>query len=207
MEKNTGNLIIHYHRKKADYANWSLWLWEIPQRHGKQFEFDGTDSFGVTCTIKLSTWTKNALYNNVGLVIKSTKSWDRKDGFDKYIKFYKMDTDQNGNYHVYVLEGDNELYANEKLKRIMTFEYAKFLDFKTVAVRAFDEFVECRVLMDGKVLKEVPLSEPKKEVQIELEKEISFDHDYRVEIKLKKNGNLDRRRIRFAPLYKLEKFQ
>ena len=207
MEKNIGNLVIHYHRDKADYSNWSLWLWEIPQRIGKQFEFDGTDSFGVTCTIRLSTWTKNALYNNVGLIVKSTKSWDKKDGSDKYIKFYKMEPDVNGDYHVYVMQGDNDLYANEKLKRIMTFEYAKFLDFKTAAVKSYDEFTECRILMDGKVLVEKILSEPKNELKIELENEISFEHDYRVEIKLKKNGNLDRRRIRFAPLYKLEKFQ
>ena len=72
MDKEVRNVVIHYQRKKADYKGWSLWLWEIPQRIGKQFEFDGTDSFGVTCTIRLSTWTKNALYNNVGLIVKST---------------------------------------------------------------------------------------------------------------------------------------
>ena len=207
MEKNSGNLVIHYHRDKADYSNWSLWLWEIPQRAGKQFEFDGSDSFGVTCTIRLSTWTKNALYNNIGLVIKSTKSWEKKDGSDKYIKFYKMEPDANGDYHVYVLQGDNELYANAKLKRIMTFEYAKFVDFKTVAVKTFDDFTEYRILMDGKVIKNEVFSQPKNELKIELENEINFDHDYRVEVKLKKNENFDRRRIRFAQLYKLDKFQ
>ena len=206
MEKNTGNLVIHYQRKKADYNGWSLWLWEIPQRIGKQFEFDGEDSFGVTCSIHLSTWTKNALYNNVGLIVKSTKSWDKKDGSDKYIKFYKMEPDVNGDYHVYVLEGDNELYANEKLKRIQTFEYAKFLDFKTAAIKTYDLMSECRVLMDGKVIAEVIFSTPKYEVKIPLKNEINFDHDYRAEVKLVKNGNLDKRRIRFAPLYKLEKF-
>ena len=207
MEKNSGNLVIHYHRDKADYSNWSLWLWEIPQRAGKQFEFDGSDSFGVTCTIHLSTWTKNALYNNIGLVIKSTKSWEKKDGSDKYIKFYKMEPDANGDYHVYVLQGDNELYANANLKRIMTFEYAKFVDFKTVAVKTFDDFTEYRILMDGKVIKNEVLYQPKNELKIELENEINFDHDYRVEVKLKKNENFDRRRIRYAQLYKLEKFQ
>ena len=207
MEKNEGKLVIHYHRDRADYSNWSLWLWEIPQRVGKQFEFDGKDSFGVTCTIKLSTWTKNALYNNVGLIVKSTKSWDKKDGTDKYIKFYKMEPDRGGNYHVYVLQGDDALYANEKLKRIATFEYAKFLDFKTVAFKTYDDFTEYRITKDKKVILEKALSEPTNEVKVELEKEINFDHDYRVEVKLKKNGNLDHRRIRYAPLYKLEKFQ
>ena len=207
MTKKVSNLVIHYKRKKADYKGWSLWLWEIPQRDGKQFEFNGKDSFGITATLPMSNWTKQALYNNIGLVIKSTDSWDKKDGFDKYIKFYKMEPDENGNYHVYLLEGDDDLYANDKLKRIATFEYAKFIDFKTIAVRTYDPVTEYRILKDGEVMIEYKFNTPQNEFKCELENEISFNHDYRVEIKLEKNGNLSKRRIRFAPLYKLEKFQ
>ena len=118
MEKNQGNLVIHYHSEKADYNGWSIWLWEFPQRLGRQFEFEGRDSFGVFAIIPLSIWTKNAIYNNLGMIIKSTKTWAKKDGSDKVIKFYKMDPDDKGDYHVYVLQGDNDLYKSEKLERI-----------------------------------------------------------------------------------------
>ena len=66
MELNQGNLVIHYHSEKADYKGWSIWLWEFPQRAGKQFEFEGRDSFGILAKIPLSNWTKNAIYNNLG---------------------------------------------------------------------------------------------------------------------------------------------
>ncbi len=207
MEKIQGNLIIHYHSEKADYNGWSIWLWEFPQRVGKQFEFGGRDSFGIFASIPLSNWTKNAIYNNLGMIIKSTKSWDKKDGSDKIIKFYKMEPDEKGDYHVYVLQGDNELYRNEKLERIQTFDFANFIDFRTVSVKSYDSFIEYRIFDDGNLVVEKKLSEPKNEFKIELAKDVNLDHDYKVEIKLKKNGNLVHRRIRFADLYKLEKFK
>ena len=109
MEISPRNLVIHYHSEKADYDGWSIWLWEFPQRVGKQFEFEGRDSFGIYVSLPLTNWTKNALYNNLGMIIKSTNSWDKKDGTDKIIKFYKMEPDKDGDYHVYVLQGDDLL--------------------------------------------------------------------------------------------------
>ena len=207
MEKNTGNLVIHYHSEKADYNGWSLWLWEFPQQVGRQFEFEGRDSFGVFAVLPLSIWTKNAIYNNLGLIIKSTKSWDKKDGSDKIIKFYKMDPDDKGDYHVYVLQGDDDLYKSEKLERMQTFDYASFIDFRTIAVKAYDLFTEYRIFDDGNLVTEEHFSIPKNETKVELKKDVNLDHDYKVEIKLKKNGKIVHRRIRFAQLYNLEKFK
>ena len=207
MEKNTGNLVIHYHSEKADYNGWSLWLWEFPQQVGRQFEFEGRDSFGVFAVLPLSIWTKNAIYNNLGLIIKSTKSWDKKDGSDKIIKFYKMDPDDKGDYHVYVLQGDDDLYKSEKLERMQTFDYASFIDFRTISVKAYDLFTEYRIFDDGNLVSEEHFSIPKNEIKVELKKDVNLDHDYKVEIKLKKNGKIVHRRIRFAQLYNLEKFK
>ena len=207
MEKNQGNLIVHYHSEKADYKGWSIWLWEFPQRAGKQFEFEGRDSFGILAKIPLSNWTKNAIYNNLGLIIKSTDSWDKKDGYDKIIKFYKMDPDSNGDYHVYVVQGENELYKSEKLERLQTFDFANFIDFRTISVKTYDLMTEYRIYDDGNLFKEEKFSEPKNTFKVELEKDVNLDHDYKVEVKLKKNDKFVHRRIRFCDLYKLEKFK
>ena len=207
MENNLRNLVIHYHSDKADYKGWSIWLWEFPQRIGKQFEFTDRDSFGILASIPLSNWTKNAIFNNLGMIIKSTDSWDKKDGSDRIIKFYKMEPDKNGDYHVYVLQGDDDLYSNEKLERIQTYEYKNFIDFRTISVKAYDVFTEYRIYDDGNLVKEEKFSEPKNSFKTELKQDVNFDHDYKVEIRLKKNGKCVRRRIRFAELYKLEKFK
>ena len=207
MDINPRNLVIHYHSEKADYEGWSIWLWEFPQRAGRQFEFEGRDSFGIYASIPLSVWTKNAIFNNIGMIIKSTKSWAKKDGSDKVIKFYKMEPDKNGDYHVYVLQGDDDLYSNEKLERIQTYEYKNFVDFRTASIKAYDPFTECRIFDNGNLVLEEKFSTPKNTFNAMLKQDVNLDHDYKVEIKLKKNGKCVKRRIRFAELYKLEKFK
>lgn len=206
MDNKKGNIVIHYNRKKADYKRWSIWLWEFPQRLGKQFEFNGADSYGVVGKFPLSNWSKLVRFNNLGLIIKDRESW-KKDGSDKVIKLYKIDEDKNGDYHVYIKQGDDELYANAKFERITTFIYAKFLDWKTVEIKAHDAFSNATIFEDGKVVKKVKFSKGEKEAKIELKNEIDLDHDYKVEIKLIKNNKTPHRRIRFRELYKTEKFQ
>ena len=204
--ENKGRVVIHYHREKGDYKGWSLWLWEFPQRIGKQYEFNGEDSFGAVCSLPLSNWSKLVRFNNLGLIIKDSKSW-KKDGVDKVIKFYKIDEDQNGDFHVYVKQDDHELYANEKFERITTFIYAKFLDWKTVGIKAHDAFSEATLFKDGKIIKKIGYPDGETEAQIEMDEELNFDHDYKVEIKLVKNEKTPHRRVRFRDLYKTEKFQ
>ena len=206
MDAVKGNIVIHYNRKKADYKRWSLWLWEFPQRLGKQYEFNDKDSFGVVGKFPLSNWSKLVRFNNLGLIIKDRNSWD-KDGSDRVIKFYKIDEDKNGDYHVYIKQDDDELYANEKFERITTFIYAKFLDYKTVEIKAHDSFSEAIIFEDGKAIKKVKYEKGEKEAKIELKNDINLDHDYKVEIKLIKNSKTPHRRIRFRELYKTEKFQ
>ena len=152
MRAVKGNIVIHYNRKKADYKRWALWLWEFPQRLGKQYDFNEKDDYGVVGKFPLSNWSKLVRFNNLGLIIKDKDSWD-KDGDDRVIKFYKIDEDKNGDYHVYIKQDDNELYANEKFERITTFIYAKFLDWKTVEIKAHDAFSEAVIFEEGKVIK------------------------------------------------------
>ena len=207
MEISPRNLVIHYHSEKADYEGWSIWLWEFPQRVGKQFEFQGRDSFGLYASLSLTNWTKKAIFNNLGLIIKSTKSWEKKDGSDKIIKFYKMEPDKDGDYHIYILQGDDDLYSSEKLERIQTYEYKNFIDFRTVSVKTYDLVTEYRIFDNGNLVLEEKFSTPKNSFKAELKQDVNLDHDYKVEVRLKKNGKCIKRRIRFAELYKLEKFK
>ena len=206
MEIAPRNVVIHYHRKKADYKGWSLWLWEIPQRMGKQYEFNGEDKYGITATLPLSNWSKLVTFNNLGLIVKGTDSW-KKDGYDKIIKFYKMDPDKNGDYHIYLKQDDNELYKSEDFERINPFVFAKFLDWKTVGVKTYDSFKEITILKDGKSILKKTFGKGEFYFTFELEKDISLDSDYRVEIKLSNGDKIARRRVRFSDLYKTEKFE
>lgn len=207
MKENTGNLYIHYFRDKADYKGWSLWLWEFPQRVGRQYEFTTKDSYGALAIIPLSDWTKDAIYNNIGLIVKSTESWIKKDGSDKVIKFYKMSADKNKNYHVYIRENDNELYANEKLERIGIFDYARFTDFKSVVVRTYEPISGFNITQDGHKIMEKNFDKPVTEFEVKLNQEISLKYDYKVEVKIVRNKSLVHRRIRFTELYKTERFK
>ena len=205
--ENRGNIIIHYQRADSDYKNWALWLWEFPQGQGKEFYFNGEDSFGITATFPLSLWSNFVLYNNLGLIVKSTGSWDKKDGADKIIKFYKMTPDENGNYHVYVKQDDDNLYSNLKLDKIETFAFAKFTNFKTVETQVNDLVIEYNIKCNGEIIKEEAFLEPVTFIKCELEKEIDLDNEYIIEVRFAKNGSLIHKRIRFYDLYKLDKFK
>ena len=207
MEKNKGKVVIHYYREDQDYKNWSLWLWEFPQGEGKEYNFNGKDSFGATATYPLSNWSNFVLINNLGLIVKSSGSWEKKDGSDRVVKFYKMTPDKKGNYHVFIKENDEELYSNELLDRISTFSYAKFVDFKKVEALVYDSVIEYNIKCNGKIIAQKTLNKETNLLKIKLDDEINLDNEYILEVRLKKNDSLIHKRIRFYDLYKSKKFE
>lgn len=206
LNKDHRKIIIHYQRSKKDYSSWSLWLWEFPQGSGKEYQFNGLDSFGITATFPLTKWSKFVTYNNLGMIIKSKGSWDEKDGHDKIIKFYKMNPDKKGNYHVYVKENDDELYANPKLDKISSFAFAKFIDFKNVQAKTNDLVNAYKITCNDEVIKEEHFVKPVNLIDTKLPNEINLDNEYVIEVELTKNNSLVHKRIGFYELYRQKHF-
>lgn len=103
-------LIIHYFRYNADYDDgWNMWLWP-DGGNGATYEFDSTDSYGVVATIDMA---ENGLdgVDQIGIIIK-LGNWTKKDvDKDRYIQV--PTSVENGELHVYLVEGDERIGYSE----------------------------------------------------------------------------------------------
>ena len=110
-------LKIHYKRDDQKYENWALWLWEFPSGEGEEYEFNEKDEFGVVASYPLSMWSNLVMSNNLGFIIKSKGSWNKKDiAFERSIQFSKLHKDEHDCYHIYLKNDDPVIYSNKNLK-------------------------------------------------------------------------------------------
>ncbi len=109
-------LIVHYFRYNGDYDDgWNLWLW--PQGGngaGYAFDSDGatvtTDSWGAIATIDMVANGMTGV-SQIGLIVR-LNDWAAKDvDKDRYITVPA--TVENGELHVYLVQGDERIGYSE----------------------------------------------------------------------------------------------
>lgn len=201
------SLMIHYQRNDEDYDSWSLWMWEYPQGEGKQFEFNNKDDFGGVAHYPLTQWSEGVTTNNLGFIIKLKNSWDKKDGYlDRRIEFKDLYKDKHNTYHIYIKEGVNELFYNEKCDPINPIQYAKFISYKEAMFVTNIPVKSFRVLKNKEIIKIVDLKEESKVVKLKINDIISFDSRYQVEADFASFSEPKRKTIRFVELYSTKKF-
>lgn len=199
--------MIHYSREDKDYKSWSIWVWEYPQGEGKEFEFNGKDSYGVFAHYPLSNWSDFILNNNLGFIVKAKHSWNKKDcDVDRRIVFKDLEKDENGIYHVYLKSGIRYMYSNEKGDAIYPFRYAKFVSFKEIEFETNSPLKEFSILRNGEVIKHVCLKEPSTLIKTKLNETFNFNNKYQIEAIFTPNGEPKRKTLRFIELFKDKKF-
>ena len=116
----TPSLMIHYFRSNsADYTSWCFWLWnKTADGAGSDYTLqyqDSTDAHGSVTIVPLSTLGVTAS-QTVGLIPKDRAGWDGtvKDmDVDRLLNLSEYTMDSNNYYHVYLVEGDANLYQTE----------------------------------------------------------------------------------------------
>ncbi len=105
---DTTKLFIHYHRFDGNYTPWKLWLWsyEPIAGDGKDYLFNGEDSFGKYYEVDLidSSFKDST---SIGIIVK-TSSWDKDVAIDRFIDLTNPNT--NGEVHAYIVSGDSKIY-------------------------------------------------------------------------------------------------
>ena len=105
---DTTKLFIHYHRFDENYTPWKLWLWsyEPIAGDGKDYLFNGEDSFGKYYEVDLidSSFKDST---SIGIIVK-TSSWDKDVAIDRFIDLTNPNT--NGEVHAYIVSGDSKIY-------------------------------------------------------------------------------------------------
>ncbi len=108
----TDTLIIHYFRYNGDYDDgWNMWMWPYGG-DGAGYTFDSvdgtivTDSWGAVATIDMN---EAGMFGatQIGIIMR-LGNWDRKDvDKDRFMEI--PETSENGEAHVYFVEGDERL--------------------------------------------------------------------------------------------------
>ena len=112
-------LQLHYYRKNsADYKKWGFWIWET-SGEGKVFNLNYQDDFGGIAVYPLSAFGSNAQSGGIGVIPRLQASWTKDGDADRSINFSSLTLDKNNYYHVYLLQGDINVYntLNNELKQ------------------------------------------------------------------------------------------
>lgn len=182
-------------------------MWEYPQGNGKQFEFNGKDSFGAIAHYSLTNWSPLVTSNNIGFIIKGKDSWDEKDGInDRHIDFKDLIKDKHGVYHIYIVSGKEDLFANEKCDVINPFKYAKFFSFNEGMFESNLPVKSFKVLRNNEVIKEITLDYETNVTKFKIDEDVDFNNRYQVEASFPNLSEPKRKTIRFFELFKSDKF-
>lgn len=99
-------LVFHYDGDKSTFNH--MWIWP-KSGDGSWYAWEGTDDRNLAYTT--FDYTKHASAKEFGfLVVKG--DWGGKDiDSDRYVNLDELTIDAKGNYHVYLVQGDSEVYT------------------------------------------------------------------------------------------------
>lgn len=105
-------LMLHYSRDNSDYKNWDFWVWKDGS-DGMGFSIDYKDDFGAVALVQLSVLDASVT-DTVGIIPrKGGNNWTSKDvSIDRFLDLSTMTLDKNNYFHIYLIEGDGELYKS-----------------------------------------------------------------------------------------------
>ena len=150
LDGNSASIAIHYRRNDGDYANWGYWLW-VTGGEGKVFEHNGSDSYGAVAKYPLSAIGKDAFTKGIGIIPRLLASWTKDVDADRMLNFADYEPDENNCYHVYIREGDVELYKSDKDMPVFI-STSKFETMTSVKVVASEQITKLDLLEDGAVI-------------------------------------------------------
>lgn len=182
------SFMIHYKRTDNTYKKWSLWIW-APSADGKKYDFNYMDDNGVIAYYKLSDIAKGT--STLGFIIADDPggSWNQKDvDEDRFIEFDNFDKDENNVYHIYLFNGDANIYSTFDKKIVDKVSTATFKSRTQINVTTSNPVSSYKLYKNGEVAKQGDLSDVRS-FNVELASgDFSFENNYEVEVKFKDSG-------------------
>ena len=176
---------IHFYRKDHNYKDWALWLWAT---EGKEYEFNGQDSYGAVAKYPLSLFG-DIEGGSLGFIVKVRGTWSKDVDMDRFINFSKFTKDDQGVYHVYLKSGDKALYVDDKQNVLEMIESAAFIGIKRVKVFANTTLKDATLYCDGAELMKLDNLAGKNIADFRLKENADFTKTYTVKITFK-SGNV-----------------
>ncbi|MCH5157154.1 MAG: type I pullulanase [Clostridiales bacterium] len=105
------SVMIHYWRSKAnDYKSWGFWLW-ADGKEGEVYPIQYQDEYGSVTIVKLSTLGVTET-GKIGIIAREQDAWNKDTEADRFINLPEYAKDANNYYHVYLYQGDKNLYKD-----------------------------------------------------------------------------------------------
>lgn len=166
---NKPSLSIHYQRLSGKYNDWALWLWENGTSvKGKQYEFNGLDSFGAIAAYPLSLWSSNLFNNTLGFIVKGETDWTKDVQSDRFVDFNSLTPDQNQIYHIYLLSGDANVYTAPDLTVSDAVSIASFINPSRVRIKTNNLLSAYSFKENGIVIQSQTFSSPSSDFYVDL---------------------------------------
>ena len=151
------SLAIHYKRTDGNYDAWKYWMW-VQGGGGQIYCHNATDDFGGIAYYALDEIGAGAATKGIGFIPISTatkegSSWPSdavKDcDADRLINFGDYELDENNYYHVYIKQGDVNLYMDAQFNLPELVRTAVFETTTSVKVTASANVTKLELLENG----------------------------------------------------------
>ncbi len=174
------SVMIHYSRRDDNYKPWSLWLWAA-NADGAKYNFNYQDDFGVIAYYPLSTFNLNSS-GTLGLIIAKNpgSTWDAKDtDADRFLDFTTFKQDENKIFHVYLFQGDANIYATSDKKILDDISKLAFKNRTTVSVTTTNPINKFEIYKNGTLMDSADINNLKTYEYTFKDSEVfSFDNTY-----------------------------
>lgn len=182
------SIMLHYKRSdEQTYLTWGFWIWTVNGGEGQLFNLNYQDDYGAIALYPLSAFGATET-STIGIIPRLQADWVKDVDADRMLDLSTLTKDANNYIHVYLAEGDGDLYTNPtdiKYAATATFNTATSIlinaksAIKTVTILADDEtFLE----QDGGSKTRVEIALPAEKQNIDVSKKytakVLYDDDY-----------------------------
>ncbi len=203
---NEPTLKIHYQRVEDDYDEWGFWIWQ-QGGEGSLYEMNGRDNFGGIAEYPLSSFGTKALEKGIGIIPRRLDGWTKDCNEDRLIDFSAFTPDADNCYHLYIIQGDPEVYMDNNFSVVPTIMAAQFTSWSEMLVQTNVAISKAVLYADGVELVSVSVENLKK-VTVTLPEGVSAEMGkaYEVEVTYADSGETARSAVSFAALYGTDSF-
>ncbi len=133
------SIAIHYKRNDQDYDSWGYWLW-AQGADGQIFVANNVDDYGSIACYPISDIGPNALTTGIGLIPRrvdvDANTWIKDMDVDRFVDFSNYVIDENNYYHIYIKQGDENLYIDSEFNMAELVKSASFVSINQIRVQA-----------------------------------------------------------------------
>ena len=201
------HVVIHYFRYEADYADYTMWIWN-EGKEGKEHTFltDGVvlkDDFGCYKEIPLTDTYEGA--TRMGIILKQGSGWNgaRDVDGDRYFEITEENVVDN-KAHVYLVEKTPEIgYSSTALDKSHKILVSYFSSVKRIALQFTAPATSYRILADNISVKDGTSNS--KSFTVDLDTNADLTKVYTVEADF--NGVTKTAAITFDGIYDTKEFE